>query len=168
MHYFIVMDLDHSFAFDVMDIDQDRFDMSLEVSDVNAAVATATPAATTAVPTTTTTTTTTTAPTTAASLGKICRCPCGRRMSSLSYDHYSICSFCRGFDCTLDNRCEECLLISDEQFQLYFKHQKSLKSKVLSRQRSRSRLRSIDTPLPPPLTPCGRSCGYSKSFVRCV
>ena len=40
-------------------------------------------------------------------------------------------------------------LISDEQFNLYFKHQRSLKSKVLSRQWSRSSLLSADTPLPP-------------------
>ena len=129
LDYFIDMDSDHSSAFDVMDTDQDRFDMNLEISDINAAVTTATPTAT--------------------SSGKIHCCPCGRRMSSLSYDHHSICSFCGGFDCTLDNRCEECLLVSGEQFQLYFKHQKSLKRKILSRQRSRYRLRSTDTPLPP-------------------
>ena len=131
------MDVDHSSAFDVMDTDKDRFDMNLETSDVTAAAVTATPTVIAA------------APTAATTSGKIRHCPCGRGMISLSYDHHSICSFCRGFDCTIDNWCEECLLISDEQFQLYFKHQKYLKSKVLSRQCSRSRLRSADTPLPP-------------------
>ena len=75
--------------------------MNLEMSDVNASSAQ---------------TAATAAPTTATSSGKIHLCSCGRRMSSLSYDHHSICSVCRGFDCTLDNRCEECELISDEQF----------------------------------------------------
>ena len=149
LDYFIDVDSDHSSTFDVMDTDQNRLDVILEMSDVN--VSSAKMAATTT-------------PTTVTSLGKIRRCSCGRRMSSLSYDHHSLCSICRGFDCTLDSRCEECELISDEQFNLYFKHQRSLKSKVLSRQRSRSRLRSTDTPLPPRK----RSCGYSKSFVRCM
>ena len=131
-----IIDSDHSSAFDVMDTDQDRFDMNLETSVVTADAVTAMPTVTAA------------APTAATPSGKICRCPCGRRLSSLSYEHHSICSFCSGFDSTIDSRCEECLLISDEQFQLYFKHQKSLKSKVLSRQRSRSCLHSADTPLP--------------------
>ena len=51
-------------------------------------------------------------------------------MSSLAYDHHSFCSFCRDFECTHDNRCEKCLLISDVQFAAYFKHQKSLKRKL--------------------------------------
>ena len=86
LDYFIDMDSGHSSAFDVMDTDQDRFDMNLENSDVNAAAVAATPTAA--------------APTTATISGKIRRCPCRRRMSSLSYDHNFICSFCRGFDYT--------------------------------------------------------------------
>ena len=40
--------------------------------------------------------------TAAAAVGRIRRCPCGRRMSSLTHDYHSCCIFCRGIDCTLD------------------------------------------------------------------
>ena len=91
-------------------------------------------------------------------------CCCGRRMSSLNYDHHSICSYCQGFECTHDNRCEECLLISDVQFAAYFKHQKSLKRKLLSKQRSKSKLCFVDSPLPPTIDPAAT---ISPSSVVC-
>ena len=45
--------------------------------------------------------------------GKIRRCPCGRRMSSLQHDFHSVCIVCRGVDCDTDHRCPECNDISD-------------------------------------------------------
>ena len=34
---------------------------------------------------------------------------CPRRMSKKSADRHTICISCRGFDCDINNRCEECL-----------------------------------------------------------
>ena len=66
------MSSDHSSAsiFDFTDADQDRLDL-----DVLPPPAASTP------------------PATAAALGKFRRCLCGRRMSSLSYDHHSLLLF---------------------------------------------------------------------------
>ena len=122
---------------DVIDADQDLLDLNMDTSSVTSAVP-AVSSAVSAIP-----------PTAAAASGKIRRCSCGRKMSSLNYDHHSVCSFCRGFESNVDNRCEECLLITDNQFQLYFKHQKSLKCKVISRQHSRSRLNRMTLLCPP-------------------
>ena len=47
-------------------------------------------------------------------VGKVHRCPCGRRMSSLTHDLLSLCIICRGIDCATDNRCAKCADISDE------------------------------------------------------
>ena len=33
---------------------------------------------------------------------------CHRRMSRKSLENHTFCSICRGFDCDLDTRCEEC------------------------------------------------------------
>ena len=109
--YFLIVDSDHSSAsvFDVADTDQDRLDLDLDVL-----------------------------PATLAASGKFRHCQCGRRMSSLSYDHHSFCSFCRGCERMHDNHCKECLLISKVQFTAYFKHQKSFKRKLVSKQRSKA------------------------------
>ena len=99
---------------------------------------------TSATPTTSTPTDVTpTAPTTATTVGRIRRCPCGRRMSSLTHDYHSCCIFCRGIDCTLDQRCDECLIVSEIQFNAYVKHQKSLKRKRLLIRKVRVKIRLL-------------------------
>ena len=54
---------------------------------------------------------------------------CPRRMSKKTADRHTICINCRGFDCDLDNCCEECLEWSEEEVMKYAKYRKSLKSK---------------------------------------
>ena len=68
--------------FDVIDVDQDRLDLNMDTSSVTSAAP-----AVSAVP-----------PTAATASWKFRRCSCGKRMSSLNYDHHSVCSFCRGFE----------------------------------------------------------------------
>ena len=54
---------------------------------------------------------------------------CPRRMSKKTADCHTLCVNCRGFDCDIDNRCEECLEWPEEEVRLYAKYHKSLKSK---------------------------------------
>ena len=75
---------------------------------------------------------------------------CPRRMSKKSADRHTLCVNCRGFDCDINNRCEECLEWSEEEVVKYAKYRKSLKSRESS---SRSKT-SVPTP---PLTPSGPS-----------
>ena len=75
---------------------------------------------------------------------------CPRRMSKKSADRHTLCITCRGFDCDLNNRCEECLEWSEEEVVKYAKYRKSLKSRESSF-RAKS---SVPTP---PLTPSGPS-----------
>ena len=57
-------------------------------------------------------------------------CPrCHGRMSSFSVDQHSICYKCRGNDCTIDCRCDECLSWSVAEMESCFKLRKSLTSK---------------------------------------
>ena len=72
---------------------------------------------------------------------------CPRRMSKKSADRHTLCVSCRGFDCDLNNRCEECLGWSEEEVVKYAKYRKSLKSRESS-----SRKTSLPTP---PLTTSG-------------
>ena len=60
-----------------------------------------------------------------------CRnCPqCRRRMSKTIFDRHTVCHKCRGWDCFLDKRCDECLDWSQEEMEAYVKHRKSLISK---------------------------------------
>ena len=74
---------------------------------------------------------------------------CPRRMSKKSADRHTLCVSCRGFDCDLNNRCEECLEWSEEEVVKYAKYRKPLKSRESS-----SRKTSIPTP---PLTTSGPS-----------
>ena len=66
---------------------------------------------------------------------------CPRRMSKKSADRHTICVQCRGFDCDVSARCEECLEWSEDEISKYAKYRKSLKSRESS---------SRKTPLPPP------------------
>ena len=75
---------------------------------------------------------------------------CPRRMSKKSADRHTICISCRGFDCDINNHCEECLEWSEDVIIKYAKYRKSLKSRELSSK--------VKTTLShPPLTPSRRS-----------
>ena len=52
------------------------------------------------------------------------------RMSTFSVDRHSICTKCRGTECNLECRCDECLSWSVEEMEAYVKLRKSLASKV--------------------------------------
>ena len=54
---------------------------------------------------------------------------CPRRMSKKTADRHTLCINCRGFDCNINTRCEECLEWPEEEVRLYAKYRKSLKSK---------------------------------------
>ena len=70
---------------------------------------------------------------------------CPRRMSAKTADRHTLCVVCRGFDCNLDSRCEECIEWSDEEVRLYAKYRKSLKSMDKSKNKSKPSA----TPPPP-------------------
>ena len=74
---------------------------------------------------------------------------CPRRMSKKSADRHTVCVSCRGFDCDVDCRCDECLGWSEEEIIKYAKYRKSLKSRESS-----SRKTTLPTP---PLTTSGLS-----------
>ena len=69
---------------------------------------------------------------------------CPRRMSIKTADRHTLCVSCRGFDCDLESRCEECIEWPEEEVKSYAKYRKSLKSKDSS---SRSK---PSAPPPPP------------------
>ena len=58
---------------------------------------------------------------------------CPRRMSAKTADRHTVCVVCRGYDCNLETRCEECIEWPDEEVRLYAKMSKSLKSKGSSK-----------------------------------
>ena len=55
------------------------------------------------------------------------KCHC--RMSSLSLDKHLFCMKCRGSECTMDTRCNECMSWTEEEMIKYCKLRKSLSSK---------------------------------------
>ena len=69
---------------------------------------------------------------------------CPRRMSKKTADRHTLCINCRGFDCNINTRCEECLEWPEEEVRLYAKYRKSLKSKDSSSKPKTS------VPTPPP------------------
>ena len=71
---------------------------------------------------------------------------CPRRISKKSADRYTICISCRGFDCDINNRCEECLGWSGDDDIKYAKYRKSLKSRESS---SKAKTAISNPPLPP-------------------
>ena len=75
---------------------------------------------------------------------------CPRRMCKKSADRHTLCVNCRGFDCDVNSRCEECLEWSEEEVVKYAKYRKSLKSRESS-------FRSKTSLPTPPLTPSGPS-----------
>ena len=54
---------------------------------------------------------------------------CPRRMSKKLADRHTLFVNCRGFDCDVHSRCEECLEWSEEEVIKYAKYRKSLKSR---------------------------------------
>ena len=63
-------------------------------------------------------------------------------MSAKTADRHTICVVCRGFDCSIESRCEEW---PEEEIRLYAKMRKSLKSKGSSKHSSKP------SASPPPL-----------------
>ena len=54
-------------------------------------------------------------------------------MSKKTADRHTLCVACRGFDCDLESRCEECIAWPEEEVRSYTKYRKSLKSKEPSK-----------------------------------
>ena len=78
---------------------------------------------------------------------------CPRRMSKKSADRHTVCISCRGFDCDINNRCEECLEWSEEDIIAYAKYRKSLKSRESSSsKKSKIPLTPLTPSRPTPLT----------------
>ena len=71
-------------------------------------------------------------------------------MCKKSDDRHTFCISCKGFDCDINNRCEECLAWSEDDIIKYANYRNSLKSRESS---SRPKT-SVSTP---PLTPSGHS-----------
>ena len=71
---------------------------------------------------------------------------CPRRMSAKTPYRHTICVACRGFDCSIETRCEECVDWPEEDVRLYAKMCKSLKSKGSSKGRDKP----TASPPPPP------------------
>ena len=72
---------------------------------------------------------------------------CHGRMSRFSVDRHSICTKCRGNDCRIDCRCDECLLWSGEEMESYVKLRKLLASK--GKKKSSSALKTPSASGPP-------------------
>ena len=66
-------------------------------------------------------------------------------MSAKTADCHTICVVCRGFDCSVESRCEECIEWLEEEIRLYAKMRKSLKWKGSSKHRNKP------SAFPPPL-----------------
>ena len=62
---------------------------------------------------------------------------CRARMSGLEFDPHLICSVCRGQECTMADRCNECVEWVDSKMSAYVKHQKSLERKRKSKLKSK-------------------------------
>ena len=54
---------------------------------------------------------------------------CHRWMSKKTFDRHTICVSCRGSDCDIDHRCEECTEWPEDEVLLYVKHRRTLQSK---------------------------------------
>ena len=77
-------------------------------------------------------------------------CPrCHGRMSSFSVDRHSICIKCRGNDCDIDCRCDECLSWSVEEMESYVKLRKLLASKGKKKASSAPKTPSSSRPQAP-------------------
>ena len=68
---------------------------------------------------------------------------CHGRMSSFSLIKHLFCTKCRGSDCSVNSRCDECFLWTKEEMESYVKLRKSLTSKS---RKSKSSSRSSSSP----------------------
>ena len=75
---------------------------------------------------------------------------CRRRMSRPVCDRHTVCVICRGIDCSLDSRCDECLDWSSEEMEAYIKHCLTLSHKDCRRKDSLPRPPS--SPMSSPFT----------------
>ena len=75
---------------------------------------------------------------------------CPTRMSSIDRDKHLICIRCRGYECLVDLRCEECEGWSKEEMLVHEKIRKSLASK--SKGRGKSSTKVAKKPASPPST----------------
>ena len=96
-----------------------------------------------------------------------CRsCPrCHGRMSSFSVDRHTICCKCRGNDCTIDCRCDECMSWSVEEMESYVKLRKSLISKSRRNQQAPQRLHLLPNHKPHLLTLTSKSVHLLQPFL---
>ena len=81
------------------------------------------------------------------------QCSCSRcpsRMSSFDRDRHLVCTRCRGYECSVDLRCEECEIWSQEEMLAHEKLRKLLASK--SKGRGKSSTKSSKVPASPPKT----------------
>ena len=69
---------------------------------------------------------------------------CHRWMSKKTFDRHTLCVSCRGSECDIDHRCEECADWLEEDVLLYVKHRLTLKSR---------RSKPKPPPPPPPVAP---------------
>ena len=78
---------------------------------------------------------------------EVCRncIACPRRTSKKMADRHTLCVSCRGFDCDIDTRCEECMEWPEEEVRLYAEYRISLKSKNTYKSKP-----SAPPPPPPP------------------
>ena len=77
---------------------------------------------------------------------------CPSRMSSIDRDKHLFCIKCRGFECSVELRCDECKDWSKEEMLAHEKICKSLASKSKSRGKSSSNSKSSKKPASPPST----------------
>ena len=77
---------------------------------------------------------------------------CPLRMSSIDRDKHLYCIKCRGFECSVELRCDECKDWSNEEMLAHEKIRKSLASKSKGRGKSSSNSKSSKKPASPPST----------------
>ena len=73
---------------------------------------------------------------------------CSSRMSSFDCDRHLVCTRCRGYECSVELRCEECECWSQEEMLAHEKYLKSVASK--SKGRGKSSNKSAKVPASPP------------------
>ena len=78
------------------------------------------------------------------------RCP--SRRSSFDRDRHLVRTRCRGYECSVDLRCEECESWSQEEMLAHEKYRKSLASKCKGKGRGKSSNKSSKVPASPPKT----------------
>ena len=72
---------------------------------------------------------------------------CRQRISAMTVDKHSLCSTCRGGHCSYGNKCNECLLWPDADFDLYLKVRSVLDSKSKARKDKRRLAKTSNIPV---------------------